>query len=121
MFLFSQCARKKAIETENFEIVIEVKEAYIQREIPGLEELKPQLKLYLIINHNEWVNIEKVAILAENLVLKKYKNGYTATFEKEELLTFKGSSVSGILFHTVDQKQREIPIEFKVKEDLYLP
>ena len=75
----------------------------------------------LPLSDYEWVNIEKVAILAENLVLKKYKNGYTATFEKEELLTFKGSSVSGILFHTVDQKQREIPIEFKIKEDLYLP
>ena len=93
-----------------------------------LNVLKKNILVYLFfitailpLSDYEWVNIEKVAILAENLVLKKYKNGYIATFEKEELLTFKGSSVSGILFHTVDQKQREIPIEFKIKEDLYLP
>lgn len=121
LFLLSNCARKKPIETTNFDIVMEVEEAYIQREIPGVAELKPLVKIYLIVQHDEQVQLDKVKVFGEELPLQKSKNVYSATFQIDPLLTFKGMSVSGLLVYRVADKQRELPIVFQIREDVYMP
>lgn len=108
-------------EVPSFDMVMEVEEAYVQREIPGMEHEEPSLKLVLVITHNERVKVEKVVVFNEELRLKKNKKGYTATFEKDALLTFKGTEVLGTLFHSIDDSPRQLPITFEIKEDLYLP
>jgi len=121
LFLLTQCARNKTEASSIFGQAMEVKEAWVQREIPGMEGLKPQLKVYLIVVHKEGVEMGALALLNEVLVLKKDQNSYTATLKKDGLKAFKGIAVPGVLSYTDNGKSRDLPIEFEIKEALYLP
>lgn len=121
LVLLSFCSRKRISNAAGLNLILEVEQAYVQREYPGIEGVHPQLKVHLTLVQNERVQINKVSLLNEELVLKKYKNTYTATFKNDGLLTFKGEVVPGIILYTLNQKQGEMPIKFEIKEDLYLP
>lgn len=121
LLLFSECANRKVATIQNPSIILDVVEAFIQREYAGMEGALPQLKVTLSLVHHNSVEIEKVLLLNEELLLSKSGNTYTAIFKNDGLLTFKGTVASGILTHSIDGMQRELPINFKIKEDLYLP
>ena len=120
LFLFAQCA-KQGLSSEASPIEMEVLESYVQREIPGQESIPPSLKVHLHIKHNDRIKVKQLNLLTEQLTLNKYKEYYSATFKKDQLLSFKGKEVNGILFLTVDNQERQVPLVFTIKEDLYLP
>ena len=121
LLLFSQCKNREISKTDEVEYTFEIQEAFIQKEVGGIQGSAVLTYLYLYYQKSANVELVKVLIQEQEILLKNHNKSARAFLMKPPKWKPDSKNNEGILFYKVGEDLHEMKLNIEVKEPLYMP